>query len=141
MKKLIIISGLIMLTFSYTFFSCMQKAVAPEKAIAQTLLAQVETFIATKDKLLAAAKHNPDNEKELQQLFLQLRLSYKRFEWASEYFSPAESRFVNGPPVQEIEVASGQIFEPAGLQVIEALLFPKYDSRNKKELIRQLNLL
>ncbi len=114
---------------------------APEKAIAQTLLAQVDSFIAAKDKLLVAAERSQVNEKELQQLFLQLRLCYKRFEWAGEYFSPAESRFVNGPPVQEIEVANGQIFEPAGLQVIETYLFPKYDSKNQGELIRQVKLL
>ncbi|WP_426671200.1 cytochrome-c peroxidase [Mucilaginibacter sp. McL0603] len=141
MNKFIAISGLLILTFGYTLFSCRQKTIAPEKAIAQTLLAQVDSFILAKDSLLAVAKRSPANEKELQRLFIQLRLSYKKFEWASEYFSPAESRFVNGPPVQEIEVASGQVFEPAGLQVIEAYLFPKYDKSNQKELIRQITLL
>ena len=65
---------------------------------------------------------------------------YKRFEWAAEYFEPATSRFVNGPPVEEAEL-SGQVFEPAGLQVIERFLFPVYDTAKKTELINQLSLL
>src|SRR6202012_1483125 len=94
-----------------------------------------------KDKLLAAVKSGTADEKQLQQLFLDLRISYKKFEWAAEYFDPAGSRFVNGPPGQEIETTNGQIFEPAGLQVIEGFLFPKYDTTQKKELIRQLTML
>ena len=76
-----------------------------------------------------------------QDLFLQLRLAYKRFEWAAEYFVPATSSLVNGPPVQEVEMPEIRIIEPAGLQVMEGLIFPKYDVQRKKELIVQLNLL
>ena len=61
-------------------------------------------------------------------------------EWAAEYFDPATTRLVNGPPVVEVE-SSGQILEPAGLQIIESYLFPKYDSTRKKLLIGQLNQL
>ena len=59
----------------------------------------------------------------------------------SRYFVPATSRMVNGPPVPEIEVPDIQVLDPAGLQVIENLLFPHYDSIRKKELIVQLHLL
>jgi len=44
--------------------------------------------------------------------------AYKRFEWAAEYFDPAATRTVNGPPVQEVEL-SGVVIDPGGLQVIE----------------------
>ena len=141
MKKNIFIAVLIIVTGVYSILSCNRETTSHEKAIAQTLIAQVDSFAADKNKLLDAIKSNKSNEKELQQLFLQLRLSYKKIEWATEYFDPAGSRFVNGPPVQEIEMTSGQVFEPAGLQVIETYLFPKYDIAQKKELIRQLNLL
>ena len=33
------------------------------------------------------------------------------------------------------------VIEPGGLQVIEGLLFPRYDTANKAELIRQIGLL
>jgi cytochrome c peroxidase len=141
MKKITFIGFLLIAIAAYSVYSCRQVKPAPEKAIAQTLIAQIDSFSASKDKLLAAVKSGSANEKQLQQLFLNLRISYKKIEWATEYFDPAGSRFVNGPPVQEIEMGSGQIFQPAGLQVIEALLFPKYDISQKKELIRQLTML
>ena len=45
------------------------------------------------------------------------------------------------PPVFSAAMSNGQIFEPAGLQVIEGFLFPKYDTTQKKELMRQLTML
>jgi cytochrome c peroxidase len=63
-----------------------------------------------------------------------------RFEWAAEYFEPAATRTVNGPPVQEVEL-SGVVIDPGGLQVIEGLLFPSFDTANRAELVRQLELL
>jgi len=140
MKKFVLISVTLFALVGYLLFSCKQKQVAPEKAIAQTLVLQVDSFAVAKDKLLAAVESNKD-EKQLQQLFIETRLSFKKFEWAAEYFSPVISRFVNGPPVQEIEMTDGQVFEPAGLQVIETYLFPKYDVSKKSELVRQLKLL
>jgi cytochrome c peroxidase len=140
MKRFIFIPILLFSIAAYTLFSCRHKP-TPEKAIAQTLIAQVDSFVASKNKLLTAVKSGSVSEKQLQALFLQARIAYKKFEWAAEYFSPAASRFINGPPVQEVEMTDGQVFEPAGLQVIEALLFPKYDIAQKKELIRQLNLM
>jgi cytochrome c peroxidase len=141
MKKFTFIGFLLIVIAAYSIFSCKRANVAPEKEIAKTLIAQIDSFSASKNKLLIAVKSGTANEKQLQQLFLDLRISYKKIEWATEYFDPAGSRFVNGPPVQEIEMSNGQVFQPAGLQVIEAFLFPKYDSSQKKELIRQLTML
>lgn len=141
MKKFTFTGFLLIAIVAYSIFSCKRTATTPEKAIAQTLITQIDSFSKSKDKLLAAVKTGTANEKQLQQLFLDLRISYKKFEWAAEYFDPAGSRFVNGPPVQEIEMSDGQVFEPAGLQVIEGFLFPKYDTSQKKELIRQLTML
>jgi len=140
MRKFVFISVLLLVIAGCFFYSCKQP-VPPEKAIAQTLLMQIDSFAGLKDKLLATAENNNASEKQLQQLFLQTRLAYKKFEWATEYFTPATARFVNGPPVQEVEMSNGQVFEPAGLQVIEGYLFPKYDRGKKKELLNQLKLL
>jgi len=142
MKKLLIFIPIVIVIIAcYTFYSCKPTTNAPEKIITQTLVAQIDSLTACKNKLLAAAENGKADEKQLQQLFLQLRLEYKKIEWATEYFDPATSRFFNGPPVQEIEIASGQVFAPAGLQVIEGYLFPKYNISQKNELINQLKLL
>ena len=141
MKKFIFIPLLLILIAGYTLYSCKPATHAPEKIIAQTLVAQIDSLTVCKNKLLAAVEGGKADVNQLQQLYLQLRLGYKKVEWATEYFDPATSRFFNGPPVQEIEMASGQVFAPAGLQVIEGYLFPKYDISQKKELMTQLKLL
>lgn len=142
MKKFTFIAVLILFAIAgRTFMSCTRQNTVPEKAIAQTLLLQIDSFSIAKNKLLQEVQKDTPNEKRLQSLFLQTRLTYKRFEWAAEYFSPAVSRFVNGAPVQEIDMTSGQVAEPAGLQVIEGYLFPVYQHDKKKELIQQLQLL
>ena len=141
MKKFILIAVIFVVTIGYSLFSCHSRSISREKQIAQTLDGQVDSFDFARVKLLAAAENPNASEKLLQDLFLQTRLAYKKFEWASEYFNPAASRFVNGPPVQEIEMLSGQVFQPAGLQVIEGYLFPKYDPNQRPALIQQLKLL
>lgn len=73
------------------------------------------------------------NEDQLQQLFLNSRLNYKKLEWAVEYYIPDITREVNGPPVQEAEL-TGPILEPDGLQVAEGLLFPRLLPSKKHEL-------
>ena len=158
MKKIILIPGLLAAAAWFAVFSCRTRGPAPEKAIAQVLLVQVDSFAAlckemevvvrTRDVGAAGGGGSAGailggEEKRLQELFLQTRLAYKKFEWAAEYFEPAASRFVNGPPVQEVEVeaSSHQVLEPAGLQVIEGWLFPHYDTARAPELVRQLDLL
>ncbi|GAB3242593.1 cytochrome c peroxidase [Hymenobacter seoulensis] len=60
----------------------------------------------------------------LRRAFRRCRLQYKRVEAFTEYFLPATSRLVNGAPVAEVEVEETKLFEPAGFQVIEPLLYP-----------------
>jgi cytochrome c peroxidase len=139
MRKIILITSLLIAIIVYTACFYKQQKIAPEKLIAQTLIAQVDSFVATKNKLKDAVITGADKA-QLQALFLQTRIAYKKMEWATEYFAPSTSRFINGPPVQEIE-ADGQVIEPAGLQIVEGFLFPDYDTSNKKEIIQQLSLL
>lgn len=142
MKKVVFIGGILIAIVSYTFFSSGKEKPTPAKAIAQGLLTQVDDFSGfLKSKFQVAAESNSPNEKQLQQLFLQARLRYKKIEWATEYFDVATARTMNGAPVPEVEMGSGQVFEPAGLQVIEACLFPRYDATKQKELIKQLKTL
>jgi cytochrome c peroxidase len=141
MKKIIFISILLAVIAGYSFFSCKQKTQIPEKGKEQTLLVQIDSFDALCTKIQEAAESTSHSQKQLQDLFLQSRIAYKKFEWAAEYFMPAISRFVNGPPVQEIEMPEMQVLEPAGLQIMEGILFPGYDTTRKRELISQLKML
>jgi cytochrome c peroxidase len=134
------VTKILLLAASVIWLSCNQPPPPPEKIIAQTLLTQVDSFAALCNTLQHAVEHGNTNDKQLHELFLRTRIGYKKIEWATEYFEPATARFVNGPPVQEVE-ADGQVLEPAGLQVIENLLYPSYDSTRKEDLLRQLHLL
>ncbi|TZF84669.1 cytochrome C peroxidase [Pedobacter sp. BS3] len=131
--KIRIISLLLTLVAAVAISSGRPDKEVPEKAIQQTLVVQVGNFSRLIEQTRKILEKQPLNIRQLQQQFLQIRLAYKAFEWAAEYYTPTITRFVNGPPVPEVEV-SGSVFEPDGLQVIEALLFPATDSIPKKEL-------
>ena len=79
-------------------------------------------------------------EKLLQQKFQDIRKTYKKMEWAVEYFLPHSARFINGPALPEIEMDEHTEIEPEGLQVLEEMLYP-YEKVNKEEVIRMLNKL
>jgi cytochrome c peroxidase len=128
----------------YAFYPAAPILHSPEQVIADTLLAQVDRF--ANNGLLNAVSNNA-SEKQLQQLFLQTQLAYKRFEWAAEYFDPAAATLINSAPVPEAspvyENGPGvyRTIQPQGLQVIETILFPHYDTRRKAELITLLSQL
>jgi len=77
----------------------------------------------------------------LQGAFLRCRQQYKRVEAFTEYYFPATTRLINGPPQLEIEVEEMKTFEPGGFQVIEGLLFPALDTSRRAELIREVRKL
>jgi cytochrome c peroxidase len=141
MKSLLLISVLVLLVSAGVFYSCKQNPAVPVKTISQMLLEQVDSFSSTAKQFRMAVESSSAPEKQVQELFLQTRLAYKKFEWASEYFMPIVARQVNGPPVPEVEMPEMTISEPEGLQVIESCLFPHEDSARKKILLRQVDLL
>lgn len=91
------------------------------------------------NELKTLVSKNSD-EKLLQEKFQNLRKTYKKMEWAVEYFLPHSARFMNGPALPEIEMDEHTEIEPEGLQVLEEMLYP-YDKGNKDEIIRMLNKL
>ncbi|RXM53649.1 MULTISPECIES: cytochrome-c peroxidase [unclassified Chryseobacterium] len=80
------------------------------------------------------------DEKILQERFENIRKTYKKMEWAIEYFLPHSARFINGPALPEIEMDEHTEIDPEGLQVLEELFYP-YQKENKDEVNRMLNKL
>ena len=140
MKRSFIIISILAILTCYFYSSCKQRKKLNEKLIAQTIIKQIDSFATLNDSFLLALQNEAIAGKKIQQSFLELRLAYKKIEWAIEYFTPANSRMFNGPPIEEVEI-NGTVIEPAGLQVMEPMLFPAYDSSQKGNLVQQLRTL
>ncbi|MFV5696081.1 cytochrome c peroxidase [Flavobacterium sp. LB3P122] len=78
---------------------------------------------------------------QIQKQFLLAHVNYKRVETISEYYFPVVSKAINGPALDEFEEDEGKTVPPEGFQVIEEFLFPKYDSRSKEELLKEIGIL
>ncbi len=96
-------------------------------------------FLRQTKEMMSLVSKDADN-KVLQEKFQQLRKTYKKMEWAVEYFLPNTARFINGPALPEIEMEEHTEIEPEGLQVIEEMIYP-YEKQNKDELTRILKKL
>jgi cytochrome c peroxidase len=81
----------------------------------------------------------PSNQ--IQQQFLKSHEAYKKVEILSEYYFPTVSKAINGPALDEYETDEGITVPPEGFQVIEEFIFPKYNKKDKPELLNQLGIL
>lgn len=73
---------------------------------------------------LAAIIHITKAHQPLQESFHEARNSFKRTEWAVEYFASGTAHELNGPPIDEYEPVDGVVIPATGYQVLEASLFP-----------------
>lgn len=129
------------ISFAYLSACISDKKSSPEAAIRKDIqhdISQLEKYL--QDSLLPSAEQGANGE-IIQRQFIKTRLLYKRLEWVAEYFMPSTTRFVNGPPLPEIEFEENRIKDPEGLQVLEALLFPEALHDSKAEIIRQIKFL
>lgn len=108
--------------------------------IRQGILKNNDDFRTRIESLLKKAENSSVAQKEIISDFDALRISYKKMEWAVEYFMPHSARFINGPALPEIEFAEHIELEPQGLQVLEEQIYGDYQE-NRPEIIRQLKLL
>jgi len=120
------------------FFSCKENK-ASQTTIKQDLLVDLSKLNNEIKKFLNLVEHNK-SQKEILEQFKKSRLAYKKTEWAIEYFIPETARFMNGPALDEMELEENRSFEPHGFQVMEELIYPEYEIKNKENLIRELNI-
>ncbi len=136
---------LLVTALSVGLFGAMSHLSKPKRSAIEQLKQQLNTDLDSLDRLLtdrllplAEAAQNSNKTDSLQQVFLACRETYKRIEPLTEYYFPATSRLVNGPPLPEVEVEENKMFEPGGLQVIEELLYPEFDPANGADLVREI---
>lgn len=112
--------------------------VSPAAAISRQFIQDLDSLEnRVNDQLLPLARRSQHVD-SLQRVFLACRLDYKKLEAFTEYFFPTTSRYVNGPPLPEIEVEENKQFEPGGFQVMEEYLFPALDTTQRTELVREV---
>lgn len=128
----------LLILFTFFFSGCQDRAF--EKNIKQELLIDL-TKLKNEIILLQEKIAADGSQKEVLEQFKKTRLQYKRIEWAVEYFVPETARFMNGPALDEMELEENKFFVPNGFQVIEEHIYPEYDFKNKKEIIRELDIL
>jgi cytochrome c peroxidase len=127
---LLVITGLGLLSFH-------RQSETVSENIRERLVLQADTFLTTVRRLQATPVNHTTI---LKNRFREMRLAYKRMEWAAEYFDPLTTRRVNGPPVPETEL-NGLVIQPEGLQVVEELIFAPITVSARKQLSTSLSKL
>ncbi|MBS1563083.1 MAG: hypothetical protein JST39_01790, partial [Bacteroidetes bacterium] len=108
---------------------------APADKIKTYYAEQFTRLSATIQDLLQAEQAD-SSEAVLQHRFVTARLVYKKLEPYIEYYSELDAPLFNGIATEFVEEEDPAAdHQPEGFQVIEALLYPHYDSRHKKELL------
>jgi len=99
------------------------------------------TLLVEKVAKLKYSVQSDSTEVQIKRQFLEAHQSYKRVEMISEYYLPEVSKSINGPAIPEFEENDKVTVPPEGFQVIEELVFPKYNKKSKKELLQELGVL
>jgi len=120
---------------------------APDKGVSHTL-----AYFKKQSKLFAASTANlqkqisrinsddPSTIIPVKESLKTCRLQYKTIEFFLNYFLFSASTVYNQPNKVEVEEPFMEYHEPAGLQVIEAMLYDSHAELKKKELSEQIML-
>jgi cytochrome c peroxidase len=122
----------------FSFFSC--KNQSKQEKINDLFQSDIQVLIEDVSRLELLVKSDSIST-QIQKQFLNAHQNYKKVEMLSEYYFPVVSKAINGPALDEYEEDEGKTVPPEGFQVIEELLFPKYDHRSKEELLKELGIL
>ena len=122
----------------FSFFSC--KNQSKQEKINDLFQSDIQVLIEDVSRLELLVKSDSIST-QIQKQFLNAHQNYKKVEMLSEYYFPVVSKAINGPALDEFEEDEGKIVPPEGFQVIEELLFPKYDHRSKEELLKEIGIL
>ena len=117
-----------------------------EKRIQKEILSQIVSFHDyVRDTILFEVSQDQLDGVAIQRTFLKSRLLFKKFEWATAYFTADLSKRLNGPPVEEVENADlldpslARGVDPVGLQVIEEFIYPQIDTASREQLMTEVD--
>jgi cytochrome c peroxidase len=134
MSKISVISFFIILGIAFSS-SQIHNEPSPAQQVKDYYLAQTRLFINDLENFKKSI--STGHKKNIQQKFLAVRESYKKAETLIEYYFNFFAVQLNGAPIpyfEEDDPDKGQL-EPAGMQVIEAIIFPVYNIAQNEELL------
>jgi cytochrome c peroxidase len=137
MTRYIIFAISLFLVIFCISFSNSSDLTAAQK-VKKSYLQKLDTVIAEIKKLRSAAEAG--KIKELQSQFFEVRKAYKKIEPIVEYYFESYVTVLNGPPIPFFEESEPYVPEktPSGMQAIEGMIFPVFNTKNKMELNFQL---
>ena len=116
-------------------------ALTPHDKIKNYYNAHFET-LSQKIAGLKKSVETDQPQKNIQEKFFQARMAYKEMEMFLEYYFELDVAKFNGLAVNFIEEEDPTAYqEPQGFQMIETFIYPQYQRKNKKELLRYTNKL
>lgn len=139
--------GIIILSFtSVNSLSITQiQSSTREKKVQREVCKQIVVFQDyVKDTLFYEVNQDRIDVERVRRAFLKSRLLFKKFEWATAYFTSDLNNRLNGPPVQEVENADlldpslARAIDPMGLQVIEEFIYTDIDTIRNEQLISEV---
>ncbi|MBL0145752.1 MAG: cytochrome-c peroxidase [Chitinophagaceae bacterium] len=136
-KSTFILFGFGIVTLLFSFSNTFTKS--PSENIKTAYLNKLDSFITTVKDLQVVL--NQGDPKKLQSQFLRIRSSYKKVEVFIEYYFDSYATVLNGSPIPFFDERESYKLEnaPLGMQVIEGLIFPEYQSTNKSSIQYQLD--
>ena len=127
-KKILTATILFLSLFSFLSFQENEAAIALEEVSKQFSDGLDELELAVEDLVFAAENlsESPAAKIALQEAIVNTRLSYKKTEYLTAYFDPYNTKKnINGAPLPSVEpnVPEVVVIEPAGLQVLDEMIF------------------
>lgn len=103
-------------------------------------LRALSAALDTLDMLIKTATDDAFAKTQVQQAFKVARLAYKRIEFLSEYYAPQTCEEMNGPALVKV-AEEFKLEEPTGFQVLEEMLFPSADWKERDAMQRQVKIM
>ncbi len=127
-----IISVLISVIACFSFLN--NKPIPAAQQVKKIYLQHTSSFIAESKKLQTAVKSG--NQKKMQQQFFKTRAAYKQMETIFAYYFQSYVNNVNSPPKPYFEEEELDIPQqkPAGMQLIEEMIFADYSKADKAKM-------
>jgi cytochrome c peroxidase len=120
--------------------ACAQGARPATEVLHERYAAQLDTLTDRIDAVIAAVRTDFGDGVAPRRAYEAARAAFKGVEHLAEYYYPAATERINGPPIDEREDDDGALIPAEGFQMVEPLLYPAM-TRDTADLLNHLRVL